>query len=893
VVATYPKEIREFDMLRFPCLQKLFGVQNETFRLLRAEHTTDDISPQELQALQVLNQEDSERTPTYLAKELGISESEASDLLTQVLERSQELNLEKSLKAYPTIKFAPKEVIIKFVTDLDRTLKYVDILRFVLTSDSEALDAVCPKRMERVVAKVAVPQQEIQIEGAFAADDDLNALLGFGAEEAVPDDLVPDDASVVTTETSKGKKVKVAPRTIGTYNYFNNRLQSFDAATFDKSIYPSKCDKPRQVVVLTPGDKTRIGPTYDFSTKAENEKMELKEPEGTAICPPYWCMRDEIPLTEEQLVGGADGELRCPVCDGKVRTSDALDSVDYPVIKRDATAKFPDMLKAESTINKRKIPCCFQTPRPAAEILAPKEEGTYVLGADSANVPPLRFAYVDSELASRLGFAPNYAKSVKKGRLSAGESDIFRVGLGRPAKTLPVLLNDKTPIVRPRDAKDNVLQCTFFRTWKDRREGDTEIDRIVSSIDYAFQHGGLSMLEELEYVTTFLKCEIVRVDTSTGQVVCGFWAESGGATSRTIALLGNTMLSRVSRVKVSKGYTSAFQSDLRKAPFAEKTLGILRERHSRACAVNVPVVADAIAELQAAGKSTYQVILDPFKRIQAVFVPNEIILPVQPMTGTPDLGVTVRNGYADIRDEELPTSEIIRPFLAGTKNALFKVQSDIANVDGQIVELELASGFRVPIQPTVGDGEVKEIVETVRRKDEATLVDGVANAADAKLAEEIAYSSEVYEFLLFSLSKDVATDASGAVLEAKYAPLRAAIVSRAPTLIKSLDAWFKAEAYEDNTKSAVKFVNKVRTPCGQFVSNKEACEKSSLCGWHKNDCKIRVKPIVDKATVLRRIAKTLVTNDKQRALVLDGRMSPFFSTVLYLEMPNELITTTI
>jgi len=48
VVATYSREIREFDMLRFPCLQKVFGFQNETFRLLRAEHTSDDIRPEEL-----------------------------------------------------------------------------------------------------------------------------------------------------------------------------------------------------------------------------------------------------------------------------------------------------------------------------------------------------------------------------------------------------------------------------------------------------------------------------------------------------------------------------------------------------------------------------------------------------------------------------------------------------------------------------------------------------------------------------------------------------------------------------------------------------------------------------------------------------------------------------
>jgi hypothetical protein len=58
-------------------------------------------------------------------------------------------------------------------------------------------------------------------------------------------------------------------------------------------------------------------------------------------------------------------------------------------------------------------------------------------------------------------------------------------------------------------------------------------------------------------------------------------------------------------------------------------------------------------------------------------------------------------------------------------------------------------------------------------------------------------------------------------------------------------------------------------------------------------CKIRVKPVVETAMLLRRIVKTLRENDKQRALVLDGRMSPFFSTMLYLEMPHELITTTI
>lgn len=884
VLATYPKEIREFDMLRFPCLQTVFGFQTDTFRLLRAEHTTDDITPRELQVLQVLNQEEAVQSAEYIAEELGIPIEEANELLVSVTARSQEINLEKSLRAYPTIKFSNKEVIIKFVTNLDRTLQYANILRHVLTSDSEAVDAVCPRRMEKVVPKVAVPQQEIQMEGEIGADDDFNAMMGFDAEEVPASTEEPVSAP-------KSKKVKVQSRAQGTYNLFNNRLQKFDPATFDKSIYPSKCDKPRQAIVLTPEDKARVGPDYSFLAVSASERLELKDPDGTVICPPYWCIRDELPLREDQLIVKEDGELHCPVCDGKVRETDDLDTLEYTVIRRDTSAKFPDYIKAVSSINKRKIPCCFQTPRSTSEILAPKEEATYVLDSTSVHVPGMRFAYLSEEIAERLAIKTSYATTVKKGRVASGESDVFRVGIGRPSKTLPILLKDKTPILRPRDAKENLMRCSFFRTWKDRNEGSTQIERIVSSIDNAFQRGELGMLEELEYVTTFLKCEVIRVEG--GQVVCGFWSDSGGATSRTIVLLGNTLLSHVSRVKEKKAYKSEFISDLRN-PVFKNTLPIVRDRHTRACSVNVPVLADAIVELQMKNQATYDVILDPFKRIQAVFIPNMILLPIQPTNAQPDAGVRVREGYADIQPDELPNGNDVRAFLADTKHAKFKIQAEVQDAAGRVVEIEVASGFRIPIVPEESNDAVipREVIQTVSRVGEEMLVNGEANKEDLKIAQDVTYSSEIYEFLMFSLSKDIAVHSSGEPLDPTYANLRYTVQSRSANLYKELSKWFKAEAYEDNTKSPVEFVNKVRTPCGQF-SDKDKCTKSSLCGWHKNTCKIRVKPIVEKESVLKRMVKTLRDNDKQRALVLDAQLSPFFSTILYLEMPNELITTVV
>jgi hypothetical protein len=356
--------------------------------------------------------------------------------------------------------------------------------------------------------------------------------------------------------------------------------------------------------------------------------------------------------------------------------------------------------------------------------------------------------------------------------------------------------------------------------------------------------------------------------------------------------LGNSVLAQVSRVKDKKAYKSEFVTDLRKPVFKD-TLPILRDRHTRACSVNVPVLADAIAELQMKNQAQYEVILDPFKRIQSVFVPKLILLPIQPTNARPDPGVRVRDGYADIQTDELPSGDTARAFLADTKHAKFKVQAELEDVDGNVVELELTSGFRVPIIPEVsGETVPREVIQTIRRLDEKMLVDGEPNKEDIKLAQETSYASEIYEFLMFSLSKSIAVDASGDALDPTYSDLRWAVQSKSATLYKELAKWFKVEAYEDSTKSPVEFVSKVRTPCGQ-LTDKDKCNKSSLCGWHKNTCKIRVKPVVEKEAVLKRMVKTLRDNDKQRSLVLDGRLSPFFSTVLYLEMPNELITTVV
>jgi len=82
------------------------------------------------------------------------------------------------------------------------------------------------------------------------------------------------------------------------------------------------------------------------------------------------------------------------------------------------------------------------------------------------------------------------------------------------------------------------------------------------------------------------------------------------------------------------------------------------------------------------------------------------------------------------------------------------------------------------------------------------------------------------------------------------------------------------------------FISKIRKPCGQF--SKSSC-KGNLCGWDGKVCKIKVKDTIDKDRLFNRLLTTISKNVKIRATVLDNRITPFFSTILYLELPHEMI----
>lgn len=871
VIASFSKSITEFDMRRFACMQDIFSYDNQVFRLLRT-NMSFDVSQRVMEAFRIL--QNSNGNLDTLMTELGVTQEEAETLMTKVeeLENDERFNFEKALNGYPAITFSAKEVVIKFVSSLDRAIQYASVLRYILTSDRADVDAVCPRRMEAVESTTGVAQSsEPTVVSEFTLDDDLGALID---DVKVEEEPAPIDQPV----EAKAAKVKVRASVLGTYNYFNNRARAYDSELFDAE-YPKKCEKLKQVVVLTDEQIGEMDNRFNYSEVDERQKLAL--PNATAICPPYWCMKDEIPLSDDQLVIKDDGP-HCPVCDGKVRVTEKEDAREFTVIKRESDFKYPGWKEPSAkSQSKNRVPCCYKKPSPKTEILAPKSQVDEYYVLTSGYIPGLRLSYLSEELISRLGIKVDYNKNAPGNRIAAGSKDMFRIGMGLPRTTIPIVLNDKRAIPTPKNAKDKIMLCSFFRTWSDTGEGDTQIERIVDGIDRAYVGKTLGVLEETEYISLLLDCRVMRIKLETNTALCGFWEERLGPRTRSIVLLNNDILGQVTRRTSKTGSKFDYLVDINKFP--EPVRSILKETHLKSCVSNTPTFTDAVNELIASNHSTYQVIMDPFERVQAVFVPQEVVLPILPVNMEIPQGVRVRSGYADIEDEELPTSEILGAFLNKTKNPGFKWADDMYSGSGLYTEFLLTSGFRAPFRPEEGKGKTTEVVATIRKHSEEQLVSGEPNEEDIKLSQEISYSAEVFEFLMFSLSKDIQMD--------EFEQLRLSIANPGETLYKDLAAWLDTQAYWDSVSEPIQFVNKVRTPCGQLLQ--DSCKKSTLCGWKGDVCKIKINPLVDKRRILTRLVKTLKENTKQRALVLDERLSPFFSTVLYLEMPHELITTQI
>jgi hypothetical protein len=865
--------------------------------------------------------------------ELGVSQEVALSLknnITRLIEENPNI-LNRSFRGFPTMRLGSDTILISSTTQFDLSIDYANILRFILANaDAAALNDICPARKDIVPAQTTLaPAQNMEVDAELMGE--YESLFEGMEEEEAPPKEAPAPMPQPAEPEGEAPKDKVKPKSRATlYNYFNVRLQKFDDKTFDPadSEYPKKCEQKNQPVVLSDEELAELekfdkenNTSYDPRKYIEEtQRLQLEDPNGIAICPEYWCMTDEIPLRESDLKN-EDGALRCPKCRGKVRTSVKDDANEFSVIERDKAQKYPGWTAHKSAINDRKLPCCYKKPEKNRENTL---DHFYIFDKDKHPIPVWRCAALPESFFDTFSLyydrakGPPYTVFKPNMRITdpTGKKNFFRVGLGRPALTLPRFLgNDAFKIPRPSENVVNILKCSFVATWT--HTSDTHVSeimknkdvvvheslaKILSGIDDAFVNRELNILHELEYAAVCMGCDVFRIHMDTMKLGCTFYSPRfKRADPKAIVVLQTgeyiDILSDVIKLKVvrkgpqrpegDRDYIPlfTFNANIRDTTTYEKaTFEKLEGLRSNSCSSNVPAYAEALKVMDVLGEPNYSIIADPYNRAQAFYIDSRLILPFKPSPLPADLTQQVEEGYTNVK---LPTYEDAKLYLERIPPTIqgYKPLEDAFNSKGERTEIILESGLRIPVVPSppaTVKHDPKEVIQTAQIVNETNLTFGEPDEVVKTEYANVSYSSEVFDFLLFELSKDLKEEALD---------LRRALdaeTPQTPEIDPLLRRWFDATVKEVDVSSSQQFVSKVRKPCGQF--KKDECG-GNVCAWNGNTCQVKVRNSVNKKNLYNRLLSSLVGNPKVRYTVLEGRSTPFFSTILYVELPHELIVT--
>ena len=910
-VVHFDTELKEADFRRFDCLRSIYDVTDKDkliFKFIRTDEADVGLSNNQMRVLAMLKESES-TTPDDVHDQLpDVSVSDAAALIANVkrlVSDNPDVG-ERQYSAFPTFKFSAAKVAVTHASDMKRVVRYISILRDVLMRpENPALDGVCPKRMEIVESETAAIPEEMpsgEIEEDSFLDELLGDIAGIGTSEKQEE---------VKVEKKVAKKVKPKGTRTSLADYFLRQLRDFDPETYDPSeseMY-NKCDRPRQPIILKDSELAKFEAEdmapYDPRTSGTAAVLEVKDPNGVVICPEYWCTADRIPLKEEQLVDG-----KCPVCSGKVRSGvkaeeKLQDIVEYSVIKRETASVYPGYIKYKTKKTGKQIPCCYTTAQTTKisytqpTTTSREPEPYYVLGETKTRLEELRIAYVPKAVGRALGIPLDYKSTLEAmNRIQSGQSGFFRAGLGHASETLPKLIGVSQKVPSPRDAPEVVKRCSFFRSWS-KTDLDAVEDKVVArinSIAHAYDEKALSPLEELEYAALTLNCMVYTIYVKGADIHSGCFMNIG-AVKRTnkavLVLVDADDMSSIDYVAhVSRTSTApVFNGNLYMNIFPKDLVPTLETLRGKSCVRDIPTIDKAISYL---GKTplkdqiaTLKVILDPYARAQAIFLPGVILLPFRPTSQIPSFLTERISSYSDIPQSEFPSKAEMLEYLKGATEVHpgYEYAHDAANAKHVVVELVTKSGLRIPVlTDEVLEGDVpSEITETTREVGEETLVYGSPDENALKVARAITYEAEIFEFLLFQLTKDMQGE--------DYGELKRILSQSSPSVAELrpiVKAWMDDTLSFTAADTPPTFYSKMRHSCTGSAQG----DCSGLCVWDGASCKVQVKRVratLERPALETRLVSTLVSNDKIRSVVFENRVSPFFSSILYLEMPTETI----
>ena len=351
-----------------------------------------------------------------------------------------------------------------------------------------------PKVAAKVVEKPTIPVPSRVFKRAIIFDDEEEDEVAAAAE-------VPPEPEEVHRKSARFSRVRddddededEGSGADISAKYILKRLYGHDSDLFikkkikGKSSYSTSCPKVdnRQPIVLSEDEKKIMEENKHYVANDSLMEYSANGRKNYYMCPRYWCKKDNIPLTDEQLKAN---KMRCPICNEGILSEDnpsgnviARDSkYFFDESKKEYRKAVPGFMEPDKHPYGQCMPCCYKREGSKNTDTLVKKCQANTVGEDE----------IDTKVSK------NYVKVTDKFNIDAGKWHTLPSDLNR------VFGQQKTTMM-PVDTQHTIIKGVpgfFLRQGVEHSASDSFLHTMASVYNYSYRSTPLKYENFVEFV---------------------------------------------------------------------------------------------------------------------------------------------------------------------------------------------------------------------------------------------------------------------------------------------------------------------------------------------------------------------------------------------------------
>ncbi len=348
-----------------------------------------------------------------------------------------------------------------------------------------------PKVATKVVEKPTIPVPSRVFKRAIIFDEDEEEEAAEVAPE--PEEAPRRSARFSRVRDDDDEEEDEGSGADISAKYILKRLYGHDSDLFikkkikGKSSYSTSCPKVdnRQPIVLSEDEKKIMEENKHYVANDSLMEYTANGRKNYYMCPRYWCKKDNIPLTDEQLKAN---KMRCPICNEGILTEDnpsgnviARDSkYFFDESKKEYRKAVPGFMEPDKHPYGQCMPCCY------------KREGSK--NTDTLVKKCQANTTGDAEIDTKV--SKNYVKVTDKFNIDAGKWHTLPSDLNR------VFGQQKTTMM-PVDTQHTIIKGVpgfFLRQGVEHSASDSFLHTMASVYNYSYRSTPMKYEHFVEFV---------------------------------------------------------------------------------------------------------------------------------------------------------------------------------------------------------------------------------------------------------------------------------------------------------------------------------------------------------------------------------------------------------